>query len=127
MEIEVKSTQIIDRQKETILQKGVASIKQCEKGTLLLWDILDEGLHVQMILLQNKILLKKPNQNMTFELGKTTKSMLQTPYGNLEMQITTKHMEIIKQNENISKIILYYQIEIENTSGYENQIEITIR
>ena len=122
MEIEIKSTQI-----DTILQKGIANIKQCEKGILLSWEIVEEGLHFQMILLQDKILLKNPEQKMTFELGKTTKSMLQTPYGNLEMQITTKHMEIIKQNENISKIILQYQIKIEDTSGYENQIEITIK
>ena len=61
---------------------------------------------------------------MIFEKGKTTNSNLQTPYGTINMKITTNHMEIEKGDNQLKKVILDYQIELENTTPYQNQIEI---
>ena len=50
--------------------------------------------------------MKNENQTMVFELGKTTKSMIQTQYGTLNMKITTNHIEVIQQKDMIKKIHL---------------------
>ena len=124
MEIEIKSTQILENNKETILQKGNAKIEQHIKGTMITWKTREDNITYQMTILENKIILKKSNQTMIFEKGKTTNSNLQTPYGTINMKITTNHMEIEKGDNQLKKVILDYQIELENTTPYQNQIEI---
>lgn len=127
MEIEIKSVQTMDGKKETIQQKGTVTVEEYEKGTMLSWSIPGEPLQYQMTILENKILMKNQNQTMTFELGKTTKSSIQTQYGKLNMSITTKHMEAKKENGMIKAIHLIYEISIEETNTYQNEIEITIK
>lgn len=127
MEIEIKSTQMIDNKKETMIQKAIGSIKRYEKGIKIIWNSSNESTNFEMIIVQDKILLKKPNQTMVFELGKTTTSVLQMPYGSIHMYITTNYLEIVKQNEMIDKIILEYEIKLENTIPYQNQIEMIIK
>lgn len=127
MEIEIKSVQTMDGKKETIQQTGTVTVEEYEKGTMLFWSIPGEPLQYQMTILENKILMKNQNQMMAFELGKTTRSMMQTQYGNLNISITTKHMEVLKENEIIKKIHLIYEISIEETNTYQNEIEIKIK
>ncbi len=127
MEIEIKSVQTMDGRKESIKQRGMVTIEKHEKGTILLWRIPKEPLQYHMTILENKILMKNQNQAMTFELGKTTKGMIQTEYGNLNMSILTNYMEVIKEKDTIKKVHLKYEISIEETQSYENEIEITIK
>ena len=126
VKIQTKTTQTIDGKKETINQTGPGTIQDYEKGTIITWNVPEEKLNFQMTILENKILLKNENQNMQFEPGKTTKSILQTQYGTMNMYITTKNIEISKNNEIIKKINLMYDIQIDEMKPYENKIEINI-
>lgn len=87
----------------------------------------DTNIKYRITILKNKILLNNQNQNMVFELGKRTKSTIQTQYGNLNMSITTKHMEVLEENEIIKKVHLVYEISIQETNTYQNEIEIIIK
>jgi uncharacterized beta-barrel protein YwiB (DUF1934 family) len=127
VKIEIISKQIIDEKEEQIIQNGIGEINKFEKGSLLVWDIPKEKLHCQMTILHNKILLKKQNQNMVFELSRTTNSILQTQYGVLNMNITTKNIEISTKNGNINYIKLEYEIEIQDYKKYKNMVEIKIK
>ncbi|MBO5479544.1 MAG: DUF1934 domain-containing protein [Clostridia bacterium] len=126
VKIETKTIQTIEGKQEIIKQSGNGTIEKYEKGTILSWDVVEENLHFKMTILENKILLKNQTQNMIFELGKTTKSQIQTQHGNLNLNITTKHIEIVKDKQ-IKKIHLIYDIQIENMDSYENEIEINIK
>ena len=124
MQIELYTKQFYEdhKEEEKTIYKG--QLKTALKGSILeFWNVETK---YQMTILENKILLKKPNQTMTFEKGKKTRTELQTPYGNVCMNLTTTHMEIIGQNEQIQKIILHYEIELDGTKPYQNQIEINI-
>lgn len=127
IQIETKSTQIIDGKAQTMLFKGKGNLENFEKGSIITWDIPKENLSFKMTVLDNKILLKKENQNMIFSLGNTTKSSLKTAQGILDMEITTTHIEIAKQEEMIRRILLEYDINIEDIIKYQNKIEIVIK
>lgn len=126
VKVETKTEQIIDGQKQIIEQKGNGTFEIHEKGSVLSWKIKEEKQEYKMTILENKILLKTNNQTRIFELGRTTSSILQTEYGNMNMNITTHQIEITKQKEQISKIKLEYDIEIQETMKYLNIIEIKI-
>lgn len=102
-------------------------MKKYQKGIVLSWEIPKEEKHFHMTILQDKILLKKQGQDMVFELEKTTKSTMNTVYGNINMYITTNKMKVLKQGEKIKKIVLEYQIELENSTAYQNQLELIIK
>lgn len=125
--VEVKSIQVIDEKEDIMVLQGSGSIEDYEKGTILTWKIPKEKLEFKMTILEDKILLKKQNQNMIFELGKTTKSSMQTPYGNIIMDIITNHIEVVKQEQTIQKILLEYDISMEEKIKYQNKIEIVIK
>lgn len=127
MEIEIKSTQIIENKKETILQRGKGKIEPYIKGTVITWKTVEDNITYEMTILENKIILKKPNQTIIFEKEKTTNPTLQTPYGSINMKITTNLMEIEKCDHQVKRILLDYQIELENQKPYQNQIEINIK
>lgn len=127
VEVETKSIQVIEQKEDVMVLQGSGNIENYEKGIILTWKIPKEQLEFKMTILEDKILLKKQNQNMIFELGKKTKSSMQTPYGNILMDIVTNHIEIIKQEENIRKILLEYDIIMEETTRYQNKIEIVIK
>lgn len=126
VKVETKTEQIIDGQKQIIEQKGNGTFEIHEKGSVLSWKVKEEKQEFKMTILENKILLKTNNQIRTFELGRTTSSILQTEYGNMDMNITTHKIEIIKEKEPISKIKLEYDIELQETMKYLNIIEINI-
>lgn len=124
--VETKTIQAIDGQKQIIQQKGNGTFEVHEKGSVLSWNVIEEKQQFRMTILENKIILKTNNETRTFELGKKTKTILQTEYGNLNMYIKTKKMQVLKQHE-IRKIELIYDIQIEDTKSYENTVEITIK
>ncbi|MCI8482322.1 MAG: DUF1934 domain-containing protein [Clostridia bacterium] len=126
MKIEIKATQTIDYHSEITIQKGKGTIKQYKKGVVIFGEMA-EGNSFQMTILEDKILLKKQNQTMIFKIGSTTKSIQQTPYGNLNMKITTKQIKVTKQQDTLYQILLCYNIQLENTEPYENKIEITLK
>lgn len=125
MQVELYTQQIYEdhKQAETILYQG--NLVTAPKGSVL--EFGDVNNQYQMTILENKILLKKQNQLMVFELGRTTSSELQTQYGNINMKITTNHIEVIKEKEKIQKIMLHYDITLEGTTKYQNQIEIVVK
>lgn len=127
MEIEINAVQTMDGKKESITQIGTGKIENYEKGTILSWKIPNEPLQYHMTILENKILLKNQNQTMTFELGKTTKSRIQTQYGRFDISVITNHIEVIRENNIIQRIYLVYEISIEGTNSYQNEIEIRIK
>lgn len=124
--VETKTIQAIDGQKQIIQQKGNGTLEVHKKGSVLSWNVIEEKQEFRMTILENKIILKTNNETRTFELGKKTKTILQTEYGNLNMYIKTKKMQVLKQHE-IQKIELIYDIQIEDTKSYENTVEITIK
>jgi uncharacterized beta-barrel protein YwiB (DUF1934 family) len=124
MQLELYAEQIYEdnKQKEKIIYE--ASLLNAKKGSILeFWNKQEKN---KMTILDNKILLKKQNQDMVFELGRTTKSILQTQYGALNMSITTNEIEVQKEQEQIKKIRLVYDVEIENITKYKNIIEIKL-
>ena len=124
--VETKTEQIIDGQKQIIQQKGNGCLVIHEKGSILSWNVEEEKQAFKMTILENKIILKTNNQTRIFELGKETKSVLQTQYGNMNMNITTHQIQIIKEKEEIKEINMEYDIEIQYTIEYENKIKINI-
>mgnify|MGYP001032294620 CR=1 FL=1 len=124
--VETKTEQIIDGEKHVIEQKGKGTFEIHEKGSVLSWKVKEEKQEFKMTILENKIILKTNNGTRNFELGKTTKSFILTEYGNMDMNITTHKIEIIKEKEPISKIKLKYDIELQETMKYLNIIEINI-
>lgn len=126
VKVETKTEQIIDGQKQIIEQKGNGTFEIHEKGSVLSWKVKEEKQEFKMTILENKIILKTNNGTRNFELGKTTKSFILTEYGNMDMNITTHKIEIIKEKEPISKIKLKYDIELQETMKYLNIIEINI-
>lgn len=126
VKVETKTEQIINGQKQIIEQKGNGTFEIHEKGSVLSWKVKEEKQEFKMTILENKIILKTNNGTRNFELGKTTKSFILTEYGNMDMNITTHKIEIIKEKEPISKIKLKYDIELQETMKYLNIIEINI-
>lgn len=124
--VETKTEQIIDGQKQVIEQKGNGTFEIHEKGSVLSWNIIQEKQGFEMTILENKILLKTNNQTRIFELGRTTSSILQTEYGNMDMNITTHKIEIIKEKEQLKEINMEYDIQIQDIIKYPNKIKITI-
>lgn len=125
MQIELCTKQIYEKHNEKQKQTYQGHLKNAPKGSIL--EFGNEKENYQMTILENKIILKKPNQTIIFEREKTTNSTLQTPYGSINMKITTNHMKIEKEDNQLKKVILDYQIELENQKPYQNQIEINIR
>lgn len=124
MQVELYTEQIYEdhNQSEKLLYQG--NISTAQRGSIL--EFWNSDNKYKMTILENKILLKTNNQTRIFELGRTTSSILQTEYGNMNMNITTHQIEITKQKEQISKIRLEYDIEIQETMKYLNIIEIKI-
>ena len=124
--VETKTEQIIDGQKHVIEQKGNGTYEIHEKGYFLTWTIVEEKQEFKMTILENKILLKTNNQIRTFELGRTTSSILQTEYGNMNMNITTHQIQIIKEKQELKEVNMEYDIKIQDSIKYPNKIKITI-
>lgn len=124
--VETKTEQIIDGQKHVIEQKGNGTYEIHEKGSVLSWKVKEEKQEFKITILENKILLKTNNQIRTFELGRTTSSILQTEYGNMNMNITTHQIQIIKEKQELKEVNMEYDIKIQDSIKYPNKIKITI-
>lgn len=124
--VETKTEQIIDGEKHVIEQKGKGNFEIHEKGYVLTWNVAEEKQAFKMTILENKIVLKTNNETRIFEQGKETKTIMQTQYGNMDMNITTHQIQIIKEKEEIKEINMEYEIEIQHTIKYENIIKINI-
>ena len=79
-----------------------------------------------MTILKNKIIIDRQNQTMTLDYEKDDNCKLETPYGNMDMMVHTKEMNIEKDEELIHKIILKYQITLQNQMKYDNNVEIEL-
>ena len=124
--VETKTEQIIDGEKHVIEQKGKGTFEIHEKGSVLTWNVAEEKQEFKMTILENKIVLKTNNETRIFEQGKETKTIMQTQYGNMDMNITTHQIQIIKEKEELKEINMEYDIEIQDSIKYPNKIEITI-
>lgn len=127
MEIEVivNSSQRIEdtTDKQNIKCKG--TIQKFEKGTIL--EFGNEEHIFKMTLLNEKILLDRNNQKMIFQIGKTTKSLLETEYGTIDIEIITKKIEIKENEDTIEQLILEYEIKLQDTIQYLNKVEMIIK
>lgn len=125
IEVVVNSSQIIEdiTDKQNIKCKG--TIQKFEKGTIL--EFGNEEHFFKMTLLNEKILLNRNNQKMIFEIGKITKSVLQTEYGMIDIEIITKKIEITENEDTIEQLILEYEIKLQDTIQYLNKVEMIIK
>ena len=79
-----------------------------------------------MTILEEKIITKRNGQDMIFDLKNKNKSKLVTPYGDINLEVTTKKIQISKQASQIKQIYLEYEIELENGERYDNIVKIGI-
>ena len=119
--VELKSVQTIEKQEEKQMVKTKGEIKTLEKGTII--EFVDKKIKYKIIILQEKIILNKNNEQMIFEIDKTTKSNIKTQYGDINIIIYTKNIEIKKENGKIIDILLNYQIKLEEQISYQNKVE----
>ncbi len=122
--VELKSVQTIEKQEEKQIVKTKGEIKTLEKGTII--EFVDKKIKYKIIILQEKIILNKNNEQMIFEIDKTTKSNIKTQYGDINIIIYTKNIKIKKENGKIVDILLNYQIKLEEQISYKNKVEIKI-
>lgn len=129
--VKINSKQIMkDGQEETEMNKCVGKITYYEKGTILEFtekhEEQDMELKFKMTILENKVITQRNGQPMIFDLQNKTNSTLNTPYGELNMIITTNKMEIVKNGDFIEKIRLEYEIQLENSIEYNSIVEIIL-
>lgn len=124
--VETKTEQIINGEKQVIHKKEKGNFEIYEKGSILSWNVVEEKQKFKMTILENKIIVKTNNETRNFELGKTTKSILQTEYGNIDINITTHEIQLIKEKEELKEINMEYDIQIQNSIKYQNKIKIII-
>ncbi len=128
VEVEINSVQIYDNQKGEEHNKCIGEIEYYNNGAVLEFTEKNEStsLNFKITILENKVIVKRNNQDMIFDLQNKYKSTLATPYGNIEMLVNTKKMEIIKESSKIKEINLEYELELENGIKYYNIVTIKI-
>ncbi len=126
--VEIVSKQIYEGKIETESNKCEGEINYLENGTVLEFTEKSElgELQFKMTILKEKIIILRNGQNMTLDLKNKQKATLDTPYGNLSMSIDTKKIQIKKQEEKIKTINLEYEIELENSMKYMNEVNIIL-
>ncbi len=129
--VEINSKQIMkDGQTETEVNKCEGEITYHQKGAILEFTEIHKEqnleLKFKMTILENKVITDRNGQPMVFDLQNKTNTTLSTPYGELSMTITTNKIDITKEQENIKKIRLEYEIQLENSMDYNNIVEIKI-
>lgn len=130
VEVEITSKQKFSDHEETEKNKSVGEITYKENGTLLefteKYEELNQELHFRMSILENKIITYRNNQTMIFDLENKNNTTLETPLGSMNMDITTNKINIEKQENEIKRIYLEYEIELENGMKYNNEVEIKL-
>lgn len=126
--VEIISKQIFQEHEESESHKCLGEITYHNNGTMLEFTekYEEQELRFKMIILEEKIITKRNGQDMIFDLRNKSKSKLITQYGEINLEVTTKKIQISKQDSEIKQIYLEYEIELENNEKYDNIVEINI-
>lgn len=126
--VEINSKQIFQDHEEEEKNKCEGEITYHNNGTILEFTekYEDQELKFKMTILKEKIITDRNGQTMIFDLENKNRTTLNTPYGVLNMQVTTKKINITKEAEEIKIIQLEYEIELENSMKYDNEVEIKV-
>lgn len=126
--VEIKATQIFEDKIDTEKNICIGEINYYDKGAILEFveKHEEQQLKFKMTILEDKIITDRNNQKMIFDLKNKNHTQLTTPYGDMQMDITTKKIEIKNDYKNIKEINLEYEIELENKVKYMNKVEIKI-
>lgn len=129
VEVEIKATQIFADKTDTETNICEGQINYYNKGAILefIEKYEEQQLKFKMTILQDKIIIDRNNQKMIFDLKNKNHTQLTTSYGNLQMDITTKKIEIKSNGKSIKEINLEYEIELENKVKYMNKVEIEVK
>lgn len=128
VEVEINSKQIFEDHEDSEKNKCLGEITYHNKGAILEFTekYEDQELKFKMTILENKVITSRNNQPMIFDLQNKNNTTLNTQYGVLNMVITTKVVDITKEEDLIKKIHLEYEIELENSMKYDNVVEINL-
>lgn len=126
--VEITSKQIFKDHEDGESHKCLGEITYHNNGTVLefIEKYEKQELKFKMTILEEKIITKRNGQDMIFDLKNKNRSILTTPYGEINLVITTKKIQISKSNNEIKQIYLEYEIELENGEKYDNIVEINI-
>ena len=129
VEVEIISEQILGEHREKETNKSNGEITYHQKGAVLQFTekYEDQELNFKMTILEDKIITLRNGQNMTFDKKTPNHTTLNTPYGILNMTITTNEINVIKHEEKIKEIHLFYHIELENSMEYDNKVDIYLK
>lgn len=127
--VEINSKQIFEDHEVGESNKAIGEITYHNNGTVLEFTekYEEQELKFKMTILEGKVITYRNGQPMIFELGKITKSTIDTQYGNINMNVKTNNIEIQEDDDQIKSIILEYDIQIENQMKYKNKVEILIK
>lgn len=126
--VEITSKQIFKDHEDGESHKCLGEMTYHNNGTVLEFTekYEEQELKFKMTILEEKIITKRNGQDMIFDLKNKNRSILTTPYGEINLVITTKKIQISKSNNEIKQIYLEYEIELENGEKYDNIVEIDI-
>mgnify|MGYP001067402987 CR=1 FL=1 len=126
--VEITSSQIFKDHEAGESHKCLGEITYHNNGTVLEFTekYEEQELKFKMTILEEKIITKRNGQDMIFDLKNKNKSKLVTPYGDINLEVTTKKIQISKQASQIKQIYLEYEIELENGERYDNIVKIGI-
>lgn len=126
--VEITSSQIFKDHKESETHKCLGKITYHNNGTVLEFTekYEQQELEFKMTILEEKIITKRNGQDMIFDLKNKSKSKVVTPYGEINLEVNTKKIQISKQANEIKQIYLEYEIQLENGERYDNVVEINI-
>lgn len=126
--VEITSKQIFNDHEEGESHKCLGEITYHNNGTVLKFTekYEEQELKFKMTILEEKVITDRNGQAMIFDLQNKNRSVLITPYGEIELIITTKKIQISKFDNKIKQIYLEYELELENGEKYNNIVEINI-
>lgn len=128
VKVEIISKQKFEDHEKSEVNKCDGEITYHNKGAVLKFieKYEDQELKFKVTILENKVIVDRNNQIMILEKGIRTPSIVNTPYGEMKMNVITREINIIKEKEEIRKINLGYEIELENDMKYYNEVNINI-
>lgn len=128
VKVKIKSEQFFQEHQEQEEHQCKGKITHLKNGTILefIEKIEQQELHFKMTLLKEKIRIDRQGQTMTLDYQRDDNCEVATPYGNMNMTVHTTNMQIIKQEERIQKILLEYDITLENGMKYANRVTIQL-
>lgn len=128
IEVVVESKQIFENkiESEKNICKGI--INYYRNGAILEFTekYEKEKLEFKLTILGKKILIDRSGQKMTLDLENEDNVKYKTPFGIIYMNIKTKRIDILKQEEKIQRIELEYEIKTEDDMRYTNIVNIDI-